>query len=182
MGRIKDAPKTVPFYRDGNIMCTFVDCEIADSKWCPDDQNAFDVCLKLKAKDSDECDWWRGEMSSRYIEKGNMAGKQQWEATMATLEKLGIKDDVTLIGNLMGKESLAWIKKSESKGKTYFNIASPVSGEFEPEGIDTSNLKQRMAALMNPAAAQPQQQSNPFGQFAAATAGQPANSNPFAKR
>lgn len=173
MGKIANAPKTIPFTRDGNIACTFVDCEIADSKWASDDPNAFDVCLKLKAKDTDECDWWRGEMSSRYIEKGNNAGKQQWQMTLATLEKLGVVNDVTLIAKLIGHDTVAWIKKSESKGKTYFNIASPVSGDFEPEAIDTSNLQQRMTALMNPQTTQQPVAAAAFG------GGNGGNNGPF---
>lgn len=152
MGQIKDAPKTVPFRREGNIPVTFVDCEIADPRYIKagDFPDAFDVCLKVKAKDSDECDWWFGECSNRVITKGNNAGRTQFQMTLETLKKLGIDGDLSGIFKLMGKDSVAWIKKSESNGKDYYNVASPVSGEFEPKGIKMDVVKQRMAALMNP--------------------------------
>ncbi|GEM_PF-3517282 len=157
MGRVSNAPKTVKFRRDGNIEVVIVDFDLAEPRFSQDDPNAFDVCLKVKAIDSEECDWWYGEYSNAYG-KGNHSDKTRKELTTATLERIGLKNgDLTQLPSLIGSKTIAWVKKTEKEdGKVFYNVAGlGSSGGEEPTSLSPEELNRRFSALLSGAAPKP---------------------------
>lgn len=146
MGFNKNAPATVRFRRDGNIPVRIVDCDLANPRFAQNDPEAFDVCLKVQALDSDECDWWTGECSSNFG-IGNNSHRTRAEMTLETLEKIGLENgDLTKLTRLINSETVAWIKLSKD-GK-YYNVAGIGGGSVsEPQSIDPKEALRRMKAI-----------------------------------
>lgn len=130
---------------EGKILETL----IAEPKF-NDDDNAFDVCLKIQGPDYEgqpQIDWWRGEMSTRYG-KGNMAHLTQAEITLENLQKIGFEggDLTRLDEQLIGKTVNITVESREYKGKTYYDIKY-INGDSAPKAIAPTDLQKRMAAM-----------------------------------
>lgn len=135
--------------------------------------NDFDVCLQVEDHEG-HTDWWRGEVSDTYG-KGSFSNMTQKEITLATLERVGLPDgDLARIEELIGVETVAYVKASESKGVTYYNIRALGSGGADVTPLDPDDAKRRVAAMFGvpapaaatgpaPAAAPPAARRNPFG-------------------
>lgn len=149
MGYNKNAPATVRFRREGNIPVRIVDCDLAAPRFETSDPEAFDVCVKVQATDSDECDWWTGQISSNYG-IGNNSHRTRAEMTMETLGKIGLENgDLTKLTKLIGVETVAWIKATDKGGgKVYYNV-SGIGGSAgsEPQSIDPREALRRMKAI-----------------------------------
>lgn len=117
--------------------------------------NDFDVCLQVEDAEG-HSDWWRGEVSDTYG-KGSFSNMTQKEITLATLERIGLPDgDLARVDELIGVETVAYVKASESKGVTYYNIRGLGSGGADVKPLDPDDAKRRMAAMFGvpaPAAA-----------------------------
>lgn len=150
MGYNKNAPATVRFRREGNIPVRIVDCDLAAPRFETSDPEAFDVCVKVQATDSDECDWWTGQISSNYG-IGNNSHRTRAEMTMETLGKIGLENgDLTKLTKLIGVETVAWIKATDKGGgKVYYNVAGFGGGAGpEPQSINPKDALKRMVAIM----------------------------------
>lgn len=137
--------------------------------------NDFDVCVQVEDAEG-HSDWWRGEVSDTYG-KGSFSNMTQKEITLATLERVGLPDgDLARIEELIGVETVAYVKASESKGVTYYNIRGLGSGGADVTPLDPDDAKRRLAAMFGvpaPASAQ----ATP----ATATASPAVRRNPFGK-
>ena len=132
--------------------------------------NDFDVSLRVEDNEG-HSDWWHGEVSDTYG-KGSFSNMTQKQITMATLARIGLPDgDLARIEELIGVETVAYVKASESKGVTYYNIRGLGSGGADVTPLDPDDAKRRIAAMFGvpapaqaaPAAASPAVRRNPFG-------------------
>lgn len=136
--------------------------------------NDFDICIRVESLDDPaQADYWRGEWSQNYG-KGNFATQTQAEITMSRLRRVGFEGDdlTTLESQLVGVETVAFIKEREYEGKTYYDVASIGAAANTPQKIDAATMQARLQAQMSQAPS-------------AATGGTapkaPAGANPFAK-
>lgn len=137
------------FKQEGNFDAVIKEIVFADSRFAKDDENAFDICIKVEADigGSVQSDWWRGEMSKKYG-KGNFAGKTQAEITIENLRGIGFEgDDLTKLDNyLLNKKVNISVVGREYEGKTYYDVKY-LNGNYAPKAIDKGSLAARMAGL-----------------------------------
>jgi hypothetical protein len=140
------------FKTEGNHNVTILDTIVAEPRFATGDPNAFDIVLKLRNEEGDE-DYWRGECSMN-MGKGNFAGKTQMQITLETLGKIGLRNgDLTNLGELVGIQTVAWVKATEKDGKTYYNVRAIGVSDMEPTKLSAEEAGRRYRALMNPQAA-----------------------------
>ena len=145
---------------------------ITAAKFCQD-PGAFDVLIGVQGEQGEQGEW-RGEYSNQ-PGRGNFSDRAQWQITLDTLKKIGLRGDdlysfiqpdesgAASIPVLVGKETTATVKASDKKQqdgsvRTYYNI-SYLGGQARPEGV---NFAQFMAGIGRPV--QPQQPAAPMPQ------------------
>lgn len=144
------------FTTEGNIPVKILAVKFAEPKFSKD-PNAFDICVQVQHReDPAQTDWWRGECSNDYG-KGAVSSFKQIDLTMQTLEKIGFdgKNLEELPAQIVGKETVAWVKKSEpnAEGKVFFNVRGLGGGSGnEPEAISADEFSRRLNALKAPEA------------------------------
>jgi hypothetical protein len=136
------------FTAEGSFPVVITEACIAEPKFAQ--APAFDICLKLQNKnDAGQEDWWRGEVSPNYG-KGNFASKTQAQITFDSLVKIGFEggQDVSRITELIGKETTATVKSSESGGKVYYNVKYLGGSDWKPESLAAADANARMQQIM----------------------------------
>ena len=122
------------------------------------DPCAFDVNMLVETQDGTQSDWWRTECSNRFG-RGNLAEKTQTQITMETLAKIGLpNNDLNQLNSLIGTVTTATTKRSESNGKTYYNVSYLGGSSWKPEALPQNEMQRRIAAMMGGGQQQPQQQ------------------------
>lgn len=134
------------FNREGTFEVTIKQAGTAKSKFCQD-PGAFDVVLQVATEDG-QVDWWRGEVSTKYG-IGNSSNKTRAQLTMETLQKIGLREgQLHYLSELVGKETMATISATESKGKVYYNVKYLGDG-YAPEFIDINQASQMLQQMMS---------------------------------
>jgi len=135
------------FKSEGNFNVTIVAALAADAKFCHNDPNAFDVCLKVDDGNG-QTDWWRGEVSSRQGQ-GRYANWTQSQITMEMLGRIGLQNgDLSQLPNLVGTQITATTKASTSttNGRTYYNVR--YIGCIEaPQALDAMEFQRRLQGM-----------------------------------
>lgn len=181
------------FQSEGTFPVVIRQATVAEPKFAA--PPAFDVCIEVESADGCK-DWWRGEVSQNYG-KGNLKDRTQAQITMETLTRLGLpNNDLTQLHTLVGRQTSAYVKASDSNGRTYFNVRGLGDFAEEIQPIDPASVQARIAALFGTApapaptapVAPPVQPAvtfpaaapagNPFGAPGAAPAGNPFSPAP----
>jgi hypothetical protein len=139
------------FQSAGNFTGKVLAVALAESKYNPDDPDAFDVCLQLQGPDLDgkqQIDWWRGEISGKYG-RGNVSHKTQYQITMEALHSAGFEgsDLSGLEKQMVGKEINFKVEGREYQGKTYYDIKYIGGGNYAPKAITANVAAEKLARI-----------------------------------
>jgi len=138
------------FTAAGRFAVVITDVKMAIAKFAKGPE-AYDICIQVQNKEnSEEADWWRGEMSHN-LGKGKVSHLTQMQLTMMSLEKVGFVgvDISTINQQLVGKETTASIKATIKDGVTYYNVRyiGDGGGGDSPVELDPADLASRMQML-----------------------------------
>jgi len=139
------------FYSEGNFTGKVMQVVLAESRFSPNDPDAFDICIQVEGP---ECDgrkqngWWRGEVSGKYG-RGNFSNKTQYEITMDALRQVGFEgDDLSkLEDQLKGKEINYKVESREWDGKTYYDVKYIGGGDYAPKAISSESVAEKLQRL-----------------------------------
>lgn len=165
------------FYSAGNFEGKILDVLFAESRFSPNDPDAFDVCIHVEGPQCDgkpQDDWWRGEVSAK-LGRGNLSNKTQLEITMDALRSIGFEgDDLTRVDQLKGKVIPYKVEAREYEGKTYYDVKYVGGGNFAPKALAVNSVADKLARIRgaSPQAPQPSQSAP------AQTHQQPASQSP----
>lgn len=139
------------FTAEGNFAVTIQEAFYTPSKFGPEDSS--DLVVEVMANPGQgvdgQSDFWLGELSNRQG-RGNNADKTNLQLTLATLLKLGISQDaffddpVAAANSLVGKQTVAWVKKND---KGYYNVRSIVDSGRGFKRIDATGLGAKLRAM-----------------------------------
>lgn len=160
------------FSTPGTYQIKVTDAYLSEARFAKDDPGAFDVVIEVQTLDGSQSGEWNGECSDRYG-VGNAADKQQWEMTLAALEKVGWEHGSNItqetIQAMVGKEFPVVVQEVTSKtGKTFIEVR--YLGTFKPARLSPEDAAARAARMFGgrngaakPSAPQPPPPSaNPF--------------------
>jgi len=139
------------FYSEGNFSGKVLEIVLAESRFSPNDPDAFDICIHVQGP---ECDgknqdgWWRGEVSGKYG-RGNFANKTQYEITMDALHQIGFEgEDLSeLESQLVGTEINYKVESREYNGKTYYDVKYIGGGDYKPKPISMDSVADKLSSL-----------------------------------
>lgn len=143
------------FYAAGNYEGKILAFTLAESRFSPNDPEAFDVALHIEGPEHEgkpQDDWWRGEVSSKFG-RGVMSGKTQYEITMQALRGIGFEgQDLTKLDELVGKEIPFKVESREYEGKTYYDIKYIGGGNYAPKALPKDEIARKLEAIKSKAA------------------------------
>jgi len=143
------------FKEEGTFMAVVDDAKLATSRFAKG-PNEYDVCLHVvRADDSSQMDWWRGELSDEPIQTGIYAGMLRKEVTLLALRKTGFEgsDFSALRDQYVGKKIPITVRASEKDGRTYYNVKYIGGGGDVPEELSAEEVRRRTAILFGPGSA-----------------------------
>jgi hypothetical protein len=139
------------FHSEGNFTGKILSVVLSESKFSPEDPDAFDVCIQVAGPTCEgkpQDGWWRGEVSGKYG-RGNMSGKTQYEITMDALHSAGFEgtDLSTIERQLVGKEIPFKVEARQYDGKTYYDVKYIGGGNFAPKALPAESIAEKVKRL-----------------------------------